>query len=64
MKYKGVLPDTRENKMTDKVNGVSLTTALSEHIRELIQLQRACNGKSIENIKMLFGKSFFTVHFT
>lgn len=47
MKYKGALPDTRGNKMTDKVNGVSLTTALSEHIRELIQLQRACNGKSI-----------------
>lgn len=47
MKYKGVMLDTGENKMTDKVNGVSLTTALSEHIREVIQLQRACNGKSI-----------------
>jgi hypothetical protein len=47
MKYKGVLLGTGENKMTDKVNGLSLTTALSEHIRELIQLQRACNGKSI-----------------
>lgn len=47
MKYKGVIVDTQQNKMTDKVNGLFLTTALSEHIKELIQLQRACNGKSI-----------------
>lgn len=47
MKYKGVLVDTQQNKMTDKVNGLFLTTALSEHIKELIQLQRAGNGKSI-----------------
>lgn len=41
MKYKGVILDTQQNKMTDKVNGLFLTTALSEHIKELIQLQRA-----------------------
>lgn len=45
MKYKGAILDSGENKTTDKVNGVSLTAAPSEHIRELIQLEKSLQYK-------------------